>query len=473
MWIFLILLAAPALGQVCGRQTPARTVPECVGAGGAPADCNRPDAVRLWTPRVRPYGTIPRAWDSTDRLAGKSIPGRDSGHELFSDVEVATVAGLPHLFAAYNAGLQVWDISDPARPRFGAGVDGWAGDFRTFPAPSEVLNYIADLAVAPVSDGALVALAGYAGAGVTLWRYDPARRRLASLYQEPRTDVEQVAVLEVIGGLWVLAASSGEPLRAYDAGAALRGAAVVVHDVGLRGMYVDAAGGLIAHGGGLGVPARLMTWSPATGTQVLWTGPMSTHGVAFSRIGDRLVLSLVEESRGLQRERLRVLDVGHCAGRASCEPEQLAEAELDAFPRTATANDFVTSSGEWLHYGFATGNLLGVDRDRLWHLPGLIAGHPLAEVSAGGGTYRDACAGGMVGYWGWSYGANAHGLNNYVPRRMAAQQTADGAIVYIAAATVLGRHQVRPPVSAGPPPPRPVGEIFADGFEAGNVGRWR
>lgn len=439
--ILLALAAAAAEAQECGRRWPARAVPECVSWSGDPQPCGTARSLRLWTDRIRPAHPIVADRDASDRLAGKSVPGQASGHELWS-----SVAATPHrLYAAYNAGLVVWRRPDFAKLDQ---VDGWAGGFSSFPPVSEKLAYIADVDARVVSPGRdVIVLAGYDPVGTTAWEYSGGKLRQLARWE---SSVEQVAIVETSGNLWAVLAQRTGPLLMVDLGAALVGSPESPRVIGGRGMYADAmaTGGsaIVAHAGGIGTDLRLISWSPAAGPQVLWSGEVrEPHGVQVWQQGQTVRLAVVEESRGLNRELLRIFDVGGCVGAAVCRlgsgVEQLLELVID--PATSTANDFLTHSRDggksWLYYGVATGNVAGGDVERLWDVDALLAGSSRAEVTAGGRRYWDPCARAWVGYWGHLYAGNRRGVNAMVPRRLIVA----GGIGYRAAASVLDSHHVR------------------------------
>ncbi|MEO1083279.1 MAG: hypothetical protein AAFY88_03470 [Acidobacteriota bacterium] len=181
--LLALFLASPGFaGDICTEEgSPATTVPqfrtEIPGQSIWPLDGT--GAVLF-----KPASEIPPRRDSTSYIT-QTIPGNQSGHELFQDV--AAVEGDDNwVYVAYNAGLQIWDLrSDPADPDRELFRDGWLGQFEFFPPPGEGDTYITAIDVIQgAGNNVFIALSGELGHGVSFWRFNTATQVLTQIFQE-------------------------------------------------------------------------------------------------------------------------------------------------------------------------------------------------------------------------------------------------------------------------------------------------
>ena len=94
--------------------------------------------------------------------------------EFFYDLDIVSSSKGDLLFASYNSGFQVWDITGvlATSPQQLARRDGWTGDFHTFAdRPTEFYFKIWDIAaIDPVgTEDTLVVLPGTGEPGLTIW----------------------------------------------------------------------------------------------------------------------------------------------------------------------------------------------------------------------------------------------------------------------------------------------------------------
>lgn len=470
----LLALAAPPATLGLG-DPPAFPVPECRDASnGDEVPCSDPGAVRLWPPGFQPGlpgQALPEERDSTgwDAL---TVPGADSGYELFESLDVE--AG--HLFVAYNAGLQVWDLSggraeDPLRR---AVADGWRGDFLSFPPIGEndfLTNDVAAAGPAGRGTAVLVAVAADAPVGVSIWRFTPPST-LAPLYQDAGNESEQVRVAQFDGTVYAFAAGAGGisvydmsaaaalPTPCLDAGGTVC-PGVYLGEVGTMttGHYLDLVerGGNVylaaANGGSSGLDLEIWEVSdPADpgGAALKFAGlDADTFGTALFELGGGYYLAAVEDDVNIY-DAAACLDADGCASPGAplasiarlpfINPQYLTYSESDGVP--------------FLYYGIFA-NLQGTKIERLLDLTTLGGTNQITEITDGGGTYTDPVTLNPVDYWGDYYPGNAFGLPNVAPL----VGRFEGRYFYRAAFGILDVH-VR------------GGAIFSDGFESGDATAW-
>ncbi len=470
-------LAAPTAAPAGG--SPAFPVPECRHqVSGDEVACDDPDAVRLWPEDLRPGlpgQQLPPERDSTG-WNGLTLPGAATGFELFQSLDVEG----DHLFVAYNAGFQVWDVSDPHAedPVRRAAMDGWNGDFLSFPVFGEVVYVTNDVAAVAPGRGSevLVAVSAIAPAGVSIWGFTPPAT-LVPLYQDLGGGSRQIRALDFGGAVYAFAAGPGG-ISVYDLTAATGLASPCLDDAGsvCPGVYLGEVGAttsgryldVLERGGKIYVAASdgatgglgLEIWEladPASpgGATLKFSGlDADTHGVALFPYGGAFYLAAVE--RVIDRE-IRIFDAGDCLdadGCAGLDPPLAAITPRQAgFEQTLT---FSTGAGHpFLYFGVAT--VLGGNRvELLLDLADLGAGNQITEITDGGGTYPDPSTAAQVDYWGDYYVGNTHGLDNFQPMT----GRFNGDYFYRAAHGILDVHVLT------------LGAIFADGFESGDVSAW-
>lgn len=487
-WLVLLMAtpAPPPLHaqvncQLPGRNSPAVPVPECVDATGGAVTCNTPNAIRLWPNDFRPAGPIPLIRDSTDRIAGKTIPGMKSGHELFSTVDVVTVAGVSRrLYVAYNAGIQAWDIlANPANPGRLDARDGWEGHFLSFPEPSEVLTFVLDIAALNVGAHDLVMVSGNDGVGPSLWELNTSTNQFRAMYQDPATDSKEVRLIQRNDGIvYGFAASVSDGLAVYNVSAArnlsppcldsqgsncptvYRGRVTngatsperpnfvdAIHVPTSNKVFLTVSGGLFT---------ELQIWElgnpqfPGT-AKLRFSGFDHSAGSAIFKYDGHYYLAFITEELGLNNERLRTFMIDGCINGNTCTQAdgsmQEAVLPIEVAPGFASAKDFLTYSqfdgDPYLYYSPGTGNLSGPNIEALFDASALRPpnGSPLTilpEITLqGGGSYTDPCNGSQIRYWSHHYHANTRGLNNMTPRH--GKFSAAG-YFYRAAASILDVH---------------------------------
>ncbi len=501
--LVLALLLPQTSSAQCGDNTPAVPVPECRdGLTGVEVVCSDPLAVRLWSESLRPGlpgQVLPNPRDSTDWRAF-TIPGCLTDHELFMSLDIED----DHLYVAYNAGLQVWNVAGPingenpkrinAAPEdpscAGLVRDGWDGDLLTFPPFGESDFLIDDVdAVDSTGDGqeVLVALSGRDAVGLSVWRHDLPGRILTQHYQDPATSTLQVAAAELGGTAYAFAAGR-LGVFVYDLSAAralaspcLDSAGTVCPGVFLGELGDMASGGYldlierngktyVAASDGDPLPARplgLEIWeiadpaSPSTAALRFSGLGTDTRGPALFEHRDGYYLAVI--ARDDADRDLEIYRVDHCLDADGCASlgAPVWEAALD--PWSAPA-EFLTWSQRdgtpFLYYGIQALNLGGTKHERLFDLTALGCTDEIVEITEDGGTYTDACSGNTVDYWGDYYATNGHGLGNLAPR----VGKFNGPYFYRAAFGILDVHVWNPPVDGA--------LIFADDFETGSTCRW-
>ncbi|MEM1207105.1 MAG: hypothetical protein AAGN66_27975, partial [Acidobacteriota bacterium] len=447
VWIGALLLVGECAHAQCGDNTPAVPVPE-FRAG-----------VRIWSDSLRPGlpgQQLPADRDSTDRVAGTSIPGAGSGHELWK----AVAAHGSTVFVAYNAGLTAWSVANPEAPVRVGIQDGWRGDFLDFPPPSEQLNFVEDLDVVegPAGD-LLIGVSGKDPVGPSLWRYSVAGGvgRLDAIYQDVGTIAREVRFLEDGGGVYMVVATERGP-AIYDAALASvwpvpclddagQGACPGVYlgrlpfpDSGPLFRYMDAT----THGGRSFVVvsdgnfAPLEVWqvsptAPSTSVRVV-TGPAAARGVTFAETSEGPALAYVLKDE----DRIVVRDVSDCLDGSGCSglgPERLSW-PVRPWP---AGEEFLSFSrdGErsFLYYGAAAFDVPGRGVEQLLDITDLAAAY---ELTAGGGQYIDVCSGEAVDYWGDYNPGNRHGLRDLYGRH----GVVSGGVFYRAAQTIFDAHVI-------------------------------
>jgi len=440
----ILASARPASAQDCTPSSPALPVPSTLW----------PDTLRP-APTPRPNNQLPDNRDSTDYIT-TTIPGMDTGHELFESV----AAYGDYLFVAYNAGIQVWSIkNDPDIPARLTARDGWKpGHWLDFPNMGEADSFLQDIAIAPFADGTLlVAVAALDPVGVSLWHFDPADNTLVQLYQGKHDHFQSVTAVAADDSVLVFAATRNE-VMAFDANAALdvgpcveslsapscgnvsRGAvagiatsrfvAARTFDVGSTRHVMLASTDAAQHGAEVELYEIADPSSP-TVADLRYSGISEMGmGVALFEKDQHAYLAVVDHTSGTAtvNNQLKIHAIDECL-EAPCTLDSPVWAS-DVFPSRAptktlrhSVDDRATADPSddehFLYMGFATTTLSGENAERLYHLRDLQPSPPndgISELAAGGPTYRDNCSDEDVGYWGWYYPGNEDGLRNFSPR---------------------------------------------------------
>lgn len=468
VWTFVsavtLIPAHPAAAQSCAGASPAfGVVPE------------------LWgTLQPTDSGQLPHLRDSTD-YHSHTVP--DSRFPLFSSLDVED----GYVYLSYSSGFQIWDANPPraGNPVRLSYADGWQNAFLVWPSHSETRELLFDLDV-PDGDPSLVATAGLAPVGLTVWSVGTGHA-LSQRYQETGRNLSQVYTATLGGRSWAFGAAEGgvgNGLQLYDLTAARNLPQPCFEDSTLgplcfgvyRGRlgpeeavaYVDGvarADGRHFVAASSGVPVRgVALWDvtsplaavPRHGATRFLAGEI-VYGVALFEAGGRTYMGLQTTAGG------RIYDVtaclaGGCAGPGAPGPRVWAQSWS-----TSAAHHFVTDSvseGRPFLY-FGNEQMCGGGLQREWLFD---VSDPAAPVEVGGaGVVQVPVPGGGVepaDYWSWYYG-----YNQVMPR----VGKFSGRHFYRAAWTLFDVHRR---LATGPPPAPGGGPLFADGFESGRLEGW-
>ena len=443
------LSSAPSWSQTCSGLSPAFVVDE-----------------DLWLPNVfRPGLTnlagnrIPPERDSTD-WGSLTIPGANSGHELFWSVDVLG----DYLFVAYNAGFQVWSIHENggALPRAENPLrltikDGWRGDFLSFPSPHEGDFFLEDIDVIQGPGSKVyVALSGKHPAGMSVWVFDSNNEGLEPLYQNSKRSSRQVRLVDTSAG------GDGSQIYAFSS----RENAVEVYDItraeqlpgpcddnqltpevecpgvylgNVRGATVDLpAGGYLDtmqlpsgevyigvsddtenNGNSIGLELWQVNLSHPQDSIRRFSGLNAlTFGLAFFSMpdtpeggGTNYYLGAIERSGSSNW--IRIFDLSGCLT-TNCSTLPRVGQPIARPP--AVSRQFLTYSTSngtpFLYYGVEAPSIIGPKRELLLNVSNID--NP-REITEGGPTYLDICTNQDIGYWGWYYSRNQFGFDNFTP----------------------------------------------------------
>ena len=427
------------------------------------------------------------------------IPGAIYGLELFQDV--AAVEGEPDwLFVAYNAGIQVWDLSQtPDDPRRDHLRDGWQGHFQIFPNWGEGDTYIEaiDAVKSPVGDVIYIAAAGPIGHGLSTWRFDPNDGSLIQTFQDAGRGFRDVELVAQNGRVYALAADPSDSLGgvvAFDVTAADTSPCfddtwptICPMLLGHFGTMTDAAYvDTLERGGELFVvasdgspsgndPLGVEIWRandldfpsgpPAGDSQLLFSGLESNHrGVQLFEVDGRPLLATihVDAVPAPNLATLRLYDVTSCLVGTGCtEPDDL----LWSLPLPRVDGNYqyldASKSGSrtFLYYGLETTPIGGTRVEQLLDVTGLgpSGNGQVFELTDTGADYTDPTTSAQVDYWGDYYGNNTYGLDNLLPRH----GIFVGEYFYRVAVGVFDVHRYQPPA-----------DLLIDGFESGDCSAW-
>ncbi|NJO55670.1 MAG: hypothetical protein HC834_04125 [Rhodospirillales bacterium] len=153
--------------------------------------------------------------DSTDYIT-QTLPSHFWGHELYKGVDILD----DHLYVAYSAGLQVWDIggANAERPDFLDYVDGWEGHFLSWHDNPEFDSFNEDVAVARYSPNQVViALSGrLPSVGFSIWLYNESTESLTRVYQNNLLNSTEVAMLKHTNGKYYALAAHFDGVQVID-----------------------------------------------------------------------------------------------------------------------------------------------------------------------------------------------------------------------------------------------------------------
>ncbi|MEM6793613.1 MAG: PKD domain-containing protein [Acidobacteriota bacterium] len=446
--VALALFAVPASATECGEPgTPARTVPqfrsEIPGQSIWPLDS-------FGEVIFKPASQIPLQRDSTDYLT-LTIPGSQSGHELFQDVAVLD-GNDDWLFVAYNAGLQIWDLrTSPANPQRLLFRDGWQRQIREFPGFGEGDTYIdaIDVIAAPTGSNAFIALAGRSGHGISIWRFNLINGDLEQIFQSARNWYRDVELINHSNGrTYALAPSSDASnggLHVFDVTAA-NGSPCFDDEVApdvcpqyegtvgtmVDGAYVDTVqiGSetyLVASDGSSFPTDRLRTqiWlltdpdNPGSANLKFDGLNNNTRGVQLFEMNSRYFLGVIDYL-GATNTFSRVYEATSCLDADGCTS---VGSPLWSAANRAISGNFqfltVSKSGNrtFLYYGLETTPLNGSRTEALYDITSLgTGGSNVFEITDAGADYVDPCSSQVIDYWGDYYTNNAYGIDNLLPR---------------------------------------------------------
>lgn len=431
----------------------------------------RPAEVPLGVTRPQVNGFIlPPNRDSTS-FNTLSVPGEQSGHELFRDVaapgrydEAAPQAD--YVFVVYNAGLSVWKITnDPEDPNKVDQKDGWPppfgpGDWAVFPNGGEEDIFVSALDVIKDGNMIYIAISGRQGVGFSIWTFNTSTNALTQKYQDPyNLDSFDTALIEDPNGrFYAFAADQGSQgndggVKVYDVTTAVAGSLCVEPDgahtcgvyegelgnipasqfvsaiVANGETYVAASDGKRQNG-----PLTLEIWEVANpenpgatpaGASVrrfIGLGTNVSSPQLFAYDGDTY-LAFVENVGGSPNpDQMRIHDVDNCLDSDGCTTLGSAKATetiKNSFPNFHFLDVSFSNGSPFLHYGMETTGLFGSGFERLWdlgQLPGTSSPNTLPEITDTGGTYNDPCDNAEVDYFGDYYINNEYGLKNFNPR---------------------------------------------------------
>ena len=451
-----VLFLAPTLlfagEEECGEGSPAHPVPQTRPgmAGGEslwPTDLTGAVTFRpVSNSSNNPY-PIPAQRDSTSYIT-QTIPGNNSGHELFMDV--ASIDGNDDwLFVAYNAGIQVWDLrDDAANPDRTTYRDGWQGHFEEFPEPGEVDTYIDGLDVLQTGGDIFLGVVGRSGHGFSFWEFNsPAT--LTQHCQVSDISARQVELIEHNGRAYAFVAVNNGTY-VYDLDSSLSGTCAFEGTVGATSdgnyvsvlqkdgdVFVAAADGSLLPSDPLGVKIWEVDPEDPGSARELFSGfNTNSRGVTMFEIPgavDRYFLGVIETSTQLKfydiEACLEVVGPGTCGSLGS----PLATVGVDNIGKSYEFIDISTSADgrTWGYYGFmTTPGLFGTNFEYLLDLTPLgsttledvetLGQITLDEITDDGDTYNNEnppCTNtAAVDYWGDYYPKNQHGLNFFIPR---------------------------------------------------------
>ncbi len=484
----------------------------------------------LWPTDLRPAGAagqpLPADRDST-LYNGFARPGFYSFDvdgdgivddlEFYNALEIVEGPDGTHLYMAYNSGLQIWDIGGAfaAAPLLLAQRDGWFGDFWAFEPPqTEYYFKIWDVAAIDPADApgeTLVSLSGDPAVGPTIW---DARDKLepVQLYQDLGNVTFQVVAANIGGRSYAFqAATNGihvyDMTRAREIGPCFENTNVAVNLCGGnsnpvwrgrlepwpwgRTRYLSVLeaeiGGATRHFiaasdyflfNGLGTEIREITdvtsRPPASAAVV--------EGLSDLCAGVELFM-IPELPHGLRRfylgaingGTLEIYDVTACLAPASVPAETCALDEahrkysqpLGPLPSHAYVEFSEGNYRPFLYQGHHTlcsrPSAAGEgDVEHLLDLNGLATGEPIVDVR--GETYLDpnhTVPTRRIDYWSSYYDQATDGFSAFAPLG----GRFHGAYFYRAAQTVFDVHEWTGAAGAGV-------NLFADGFESGDVAVW-
>jgi hypothetical protein len=462
--------AAPAAGQSCLGPNPA------FGS----------NSLLLGSLRPTDVGQVPDLRDSTN-YTGQSRP--DWRYPLFTGLDVEG----GYMFVSYSTGVQIWSITGAfqANPQRVAERDGWRGEFLSWaPGNTETREWLFDVDV-PDGNSNLMAAAGIAPAGVSIWKTTN-KTNPSALYQDRGLTAYQIYTARLGGRDYAFAAveqSTANGLQVYDMTAALGfpggcSESTSSGQINCPGVYLGRLGtaGSVSYVDGVEISGgrhfvAFSSGSPAVGSKgvEIWEvtdidNPRNIkpsggryldteglYGVALWSHGANAYMALHTLDGG------RIYDVGQCLT-GSCGSLNGNQVWSRAWS-VSSARRFVTDSksGEVPFLYFGSENMCSAGLQREWLFNVSTPSAP-DEEGAGlvinwpnpGGTPNPY----PIDYWSWYYSKSPTGFSLVMPR----MGKFNGGYFYRAAWTLLDVHQlnVLPPDDM----------LFEDGFESGDLGAW-
>ena len=438
--VALMLPGNLAAGE-CGFNEPGFPVPECVSSStGLEVACSASDAVQLWPAGWRPGEPgerFPLDRDST-QWRSFSIPGANSGHELFRSLDIVE----NHLYVAYNAGVQVWNIAgnnaeDPNRL---FNPDGYRGQFFDFPPSGENDFWIDDIDAINPSGGnsnVLVALTGKDGVGFSIWDHRKDVNLMTQLYQDLGTDTRTVEALEFNNTAYAFTGSfTGAYVYNLSQARNLTGDCLDDKGSVCPGIYRGSVGTLnkgyymsviernnriyLASTGGTATTLEIWEMSdpsnPGSAVRRFSETSINSRGVEFFLRGAVYYLAVIESSGSTKT--LKIYNASNCLDTNGCTSlgSPVWQRVLPAWSANFQWLTYTESNGTpYLFYGFESVNMEGDAIEQLYDLTTLGTTNQITEITDGGGSFTDACNGQTVDYWGYYYPKNDHGLRNTSP----------------------------------------------------------
>lgn len=368
-----------------------------------------------------------------------------------------------HLFVSFFSGFGIWDASgnNARNPVLLGKVDGWAGAFGSWVPPGEFKDMIFGID-APAGDHTVVAVAGYAPVGFSIW--DTSNKSIPrQVYQDHTTRFAIQVYAATIGGRQYafVADSAGTPgLHVYDMTAAKAKTSRCLEDtskstscnvylgkVGNRGVKYVAGAQVgnrtyIATSSGLTSPRGVEVWDVTTPTapRLAASGLSSSivWGVAMWSDNGKGYVGLRTEAA---TEQALIFELSGCGATGGCNGMQQIASTL--LPSSGSAQDWksvtFSRSGNtpFLHFG---DNLLcsaGMSSRRHEALYDVSNPSSPVEISPTATIPHPDDPSLSVDYWSWYYSTFTKGYSHVAPRA----GKFNGAIFYRAASSLLDAHE--------------------------------
>ncbi|MGD2113441.1 MAG: PKD domain-containing protein [Acidobacteriota bacterium] len=441
--------ARPAEAQ-CLANTGAKGPPPSLWGALEPADVD----------------SVPDERDTTEYVGGNQTT--DWRHPLFSSVDIEQ----GYAFTSYAFGLHVWDVgaggaSGVENPQLLATRDQGREEFLENIGYQEQRWLMWDID-APAGDSNVVAVAGIAPFGISIW--DTSEKLTPKIvYQDTGRTARAVYATTIGDNHYAFLASSGEGtpqkgLLVYDlsAAVALTGSCLEDSSAGAQcGVYRGRLGSAetfqyvdgVKTAGGRTILAASAGYDPTGYTPgiALWdvTNPNAPNdllnggrlfpderveGVAVWEQGGRQYLALQSATFG----GARIHDISGCLGGSCSNPPEVWSTRwpisIRAFAKFATYSKGSDGTG-YLYFGTLDSCIEEVQGEWLYSLADLTGSGP-NEVTPDQTIMLD---GQEVGYWSHYYGSRSSGFNRITPR----VGKVNGSTFYRAAWTLFDVHKLQ------------------------------